>query len=161
MLIRKYVEPDREALREIAAVCFDGVAIDQNIEKLYGPIGGRDWRWRKRRQIDDDLNANADGVFVAELDGKVVGFISTRIDRATKIGGIPNFSVLPGNQKHGIGRKLAAAAVAYLQAAGMEYAKIETLEQNAVGRHFYPKLGFREVARQLHFVMPLADAGKG
>ena len=34
-------------------------------------------------------------------------------------------------------------------------AKIETLEQNPIGRHLYPSLGFQEIARQIHYAMPL------
>ncbi len=41
---------------------------------------------------------------------------------------------------------------------GMEYARIETLEQNAVGQHFYPKLGFKEVSRQILYMMPINGA---
>ena len=39
----------------------------------------------------------------------------------------------------------------------MTAAKIETLEQNSIGRHLYPSLGFIEVARQIHYAMPLLD----
>jgi hypothetical protein len=41
----------------------------------------------------------------------------------------------------------------------MTVAKIETLEQNPIGRHLYPALGFREVARQIHFAMDLTGGG--
>ena len=33
---------------------------------------------------------------------------------------------------------------------------IETLDQNGPGQHLFPSCGFVEVARQLHFAMPLA-----
>ena len=39
----------------------------------------------------------------------------------------------------------------------MTVAKIETLEQNPVGRHLYPSVGFIEVARQVHSAMPLTE----
>ena len=144
-------------LKTITAICFDGVCIDQNIERLYGLIHGKDWRWRKKRHIDADAAINAAGIFVAEEDGQIVGYISTRIDPATKVGGIPNFAVLPAYQQRGIGSKLLEEAVAYLAAEGMRFARIETLAQNDVGAHFYPKFGFQEVARQVHYVMPVAE----
>ena len=37
----------------------------------------------------------------------------------------------------------------------MAMAKIETLAQNERGQALYPRCGFREVARQIHYVMPL------
>ena len=57
----------------------------------------------------------------------------------------------------GLGRRLIEHALARFRAAGMTVAKIETLEQNAVGRHLYPSVGFIEVARQIHYAMPLTD----
>ena len=157
MKIRRYRHTDLETLKTITAICFDGVCIDQNIEQLYGLIHGNDWRWRKKRHIDDDAAINDAGILVAEMDGQIVGYITTRIDTATKVGGIPNFAVLPDYQNRGIGRKLLQEAVAYLAAAGMHYARIETLAQNDVGAHFYPQFGFQEVARQVHYVMPIAE----
>ena len=157
MKIRPYRPSDLETLKTITAVCFDGVCIDQNIEQLYGLIHDQDWRWRKKRHIDDDAAINAAGIFVAEEDGQIVGYVTTRVDAAAKVGGIPNFAVLPAYQQRGIGRKLLEKAVAFLAAEGMQFARIETLAQNEVGAHFYPKFGFQEVARQVHYVMPIAS----
>ncbi len=159
MSIRPYRPSDLETLKTITAICFDGVCIDQNIELLHGLIHGQDWRWRKKRHIDDDAAINAEGIFVAEEDGQIVGYVSTRVDTAAKVGGIPNFAVLPAYQQRGIGRKLLERAVAYLAAEGMHYARIETLAQNEIGAHFYPNFGFQEVARQVHYVMPI-NAGE-
>ena len=39
----------------------------------------------------------------------------------------------------------------------MLYARIETMANNKVGQHFYPKLGFKEVTRQVHFIKPLKE----
>jgi hypothetical protein len=39
----------------------------------------------------------------------------------------------------------------------MKLAKIETLMQNDIGSSFYPSVGFEEVARQIHYAMPLGS----
>jgi len=154
--IRTYRPEDLEQLKKITAVCFAGTSIDQNIEAQFGRIGGLDWRWRKLRHIDADVAGDhAKGVFVCEVDGQVVGFISARVDPESRIGWIPNLAVLPEHQGAGLGKQLMQTALDYLRAQGMECAKIESLEQNPIGPHFYPRLGFREVARQVHFVMRL------
>jgi ribosomal protein S18 acetylase RimI-like enzyme len=159
--IRKFRESDREAVGDITVACFDGVSsIDHNIERLLGPINGRNWAWRKRRSVDDDIVRHRDGVFVAEVDGRVVGYITTRVDRESRVGWIPNLAVLPGHRKGGIGRALLEAAVAHLRESRMACARIETLASNAAGRHFYPSFGFVEVAQQVHYVMPL-ERGRG
>ena len=155
MEIRRYRPSDLETLKTITAICFDGVSIDQNIERLYGLVHGKDWRWRKKRHIDDDAEINAAGILVAIVDGRIVGYVTTRVDKAAGIGGIPNFAVLPEFQQRGIGRRLLEEAVAYFAAEGLSYARIETLDQNDVGAHFYPDFGFQEVARQIHYIMPI------
>ncbi len=155
MNIRSFQESDAERLRELTVEGFEGVSIDHNLEQLFGEINGHDWRWRKTRQIDDDMRTNPAGLLVAEEDGRVVGYISTLVSREDGIGRIANFAVDASCRGRGIGRRLAEAAIAYFRRLGLSMAKIETLEQNAIGSKFYPSLGFREVARQIHYVMPL------
>ena len=155
-MIRNYKPSDLQTLRQITAICFEEVSIDKNIEDRFGRIGDMDWKARKLSHIDDDAAANPDGIFVAEVDGEIAGYITTRLNAATRIGGIPNLAVLPKFQRRGIGRRLIEKALAYLQAEGMLYARIETLAQNPVGTHFYPDMGFTEVARQIHYIQPLS-----
>ena len=80
-----------------------------------------------------------------------------RCDCETRIGWIHNLAVAAGVRGGGLGRRLIEHALAHFRAGGMTVAKIETLEQNAVGRHLYPAVGFIEVARQVHYAMPLTD----
>ncbi|HIE05023.1 MAG TPA: GNAT family N-acetyltransferase [Candidatus Latescibacteria bacterium] len=157
MRIRSYVPEDRDFLVRITLICFDGVSIDQNVERKFGKVGGTDWKFRKARHIIWDIEANPEGIFVAEEDGRPVGYVTTRLDHDTKIGWIPNLAVLPEHRRKGIGKALMERALNYLKEKGMEMVKIETLEQNEVGKEFYPKVGFVEVARQIHYVMPLGE----
>ena len=156
-MIRTYRPSDLETLQEITLICFDGVSIDQSIENAFGAFGETDWRQRKARHIDEDAQANPDGIFVNEEDGKPIGYITTRIDTETRIGWIPNLAVLPGHQGKGIGKALIAAALDYFEASGMVLARIETVAQNPVGTVFYPRAGFQEITRQVHYAMPLKD----
>ncbi|MCA9154519.1 MAG: GNAT family N-acetyltransferase [Planctomycetales bacterium] len=152
---RPYRHDDLDALRAIMVDAFDGVSIDQGIERVHGPIHGRDWRWRKGRHLDEDIARDAGGLIVAEAEGQIIGFISTWIDHQAGLGHIPNLSLRPEWRGRGIGRQLIQLACDRFRAAGLTHAKIETLEQNAVGNHLYTDCGFREVARQVHFVADL------
>jgi ribosomal protein S18 acetylase RimI-like enzyme len=155
-MIRPFRADDLPALIDITCRAFDGVSIDQNIESLYGPLNGVAWQERKASHIEADIAANPAGILVFETDGgRVVGYISCRVNPHTRIGQIPNFAVHPDHQARGIGRALAHAALAYLRNEGMTHVRIETLEQNRPCMAFYPKLGFREIARQIHYIMPL------
>jgi ribosomal protein S18 acetylase RimI-like enzyme len=153
--IRTFRESDRELLKDITERTFDKVSIDAAIEERYGLVGTNNWAARKRRHIDWDCDANPDGIFVAEDDGKVIGYITTRVDRETDIGWIPNLAVDPASQGKGVGKQLMDAALQYLRDEGMQGVRIETLAHNPVGTKFYPQVGFVEVARQVHYFMKL------
>lgn len=153
--IRLYQPADLAELKRLTLEGFEGIAIDQMVEKECGIINGHDWRWRKARHIDDDVAANPSGVFVAEAEGKVVGYITTRIDREIGKGRIPNLAVDATARGQGLGRRLIEHALAYFREQGMAYAMIETMAYNEVGNHLYPSCGFKEVGRQIHFAMKL------
>lgn len=155
LTIRVFEAADLEELRRITVEGFDGIAIDQNVERAIGIVGGHDWRWRKARHVDEDVSANPAGVFVAEIDGRVAGYISTRIDREAGKGRIPNLAVDASERGAGIGRKLIEYALEYLRAEGMEFVMIETMANNPIGQHLYPSCGFTEAGQQIHYVRRL------
>ena len=152
---RTYRPEDLPVLKQIMVEAFDGVSIDQGIERLFGPINGHDWQWRKARHLDVDAGREPDGIIVAEQSGQVVGFISSWMDHEAGIGHIPNISLVPECRGHGIGRRLIEQVMDRFREAGLSHAKIETLEQNGTGNHLYTDCGFQEVSRQVHFVAPL------
>lgn len=154
-IIRTFVATDMPRLEEITLEAFDGVSIDRNIEEAFGPIGERDWRFRKWRQIEEDLRRQADGVFVAELETIPVGYVTTWVDVPAGMGFIPNLAVDRSCRGSGLGRKLLLTALRFFQERGLTHARIETLTQNAIGQNLYPSLGFREIAQQIHYCMPL------
>ena len=155
MHIRSFRPEDLPTLKAITVEAFDGVSIDHGIEREFGAIRGHDWKWRKARHIDVDVERDPAGTFVAEDNGKIVGYITTWQDQPAGIGHIPNVAIAPEYRGHGLGRQLIEHALEHFRRCGLSHAKIETLEQNEVGNHLYRSLGFREVARQIHFVAEL------
>lgn len=157
--IRPFQEADRGVVRDLTVAAFDGVSIDQNIDRVLGPVASRDWRYRKGRHIDHDIDVFGATLVVAQdvSSGAVVGYITMQCDEETKIGWIHNLAVAREARGQGLGRRLIEHALAFFRAAGMTIAKIETLEQNAIGRELYPSVGFVEVARQIHYAMALVD----
>ena len=154
--IRAFREVDLPRLQEITADTFGPVSIDKNMETLLGSFGSGDWKSRKVAAIAEDCRIQPDGVFVAVgEDGVVIGYVTTRLNRTSGIGWIPNLAVDPAHQGKGLGRALLERAIEFLRESGMDVAKIETLEQNPIGQTLYPSLGFQEVARQIHFAMRL------
>ena len=156
-MIRPYKPGDLDSLRQITIICFDGTSVDQNIEHLFGPLGDLDWKQKKALTINADADANPKGIFVFEHEDEVVAYITSRINRETSTGWIPNMAVLPEHRKMGIGKALMSAALDYLESEGMELVRIETLMQNEIGPTFYPNSGFQEIARQIHYAMPVKN----
>jgi ribosomal protein S18 acetylase RimI-like enzyme len=155
MNIRPYRPEDLSRVQEITVNSFEGVSIDRNIEQAFGEVGGKDWRARKARDVTTDCEVQPDGVFVAEEDGEVMGYITVRLDRFTRIGRIPNLAVDERCRGKGLGTTLIEHALGWIKEQGMAMAKIETLAQNERGQALYPRFGFQEVARQIHYVMRL------
>src|SRR5262245_57113826 len=126
IVIRPYRETDRPIVRELTVAAFEGVSIDHNIDRQLGPIAGRDWRWRKSRDIDRDIDWLGAELAVAEDDqtGAVVGYVTMQCDGETRIGWIHNLVVAAAVRGQRLGRQLIEHALAHFRAAGMTVAKI-------------------------------------
>jgi ribosomal protein S18 acetylase RimI-like enzyme len=155
IIIRSYRPADLAAIKALTVEAFDGVSIDRNIEQQFGEINGRDWRWRKARHIDFDVQRDPEGVFVAEAEDQVVGYITTYRDYDAGVGLIPNLAVDAAIRGQGLGRRLIQHALDHFREQGLTHARIETLVQNEIGKGLYPSLGFQEVSRQIHYCMRL------
>ena len=132
------------------------MSLDHLLEKkLGGELAGHDWRWRKARHIDDDVAAHAEGIFVAEAEGEVLGYISTVLDREAGKGRIRNLAVAASARGQGIGRALIGHALDYFRKEKLAYAVIETMDTNPIGQTLYPASGFQEIARQVHYARRL------
>src|SRR5689334_23219251 len=113
--IRPFQPGDLERLQEITVESFEGVSIDRNIEGRFGLVAGRDWKARKAHDIALDAQANPAGIFVAEEDGRIAGYITTRIDPFTRIGRIPNLAVDPRFRNRGIASALIERSLEYMR----------------------------------------------
>jgi ribosomal protein S18 acetylase RimI-like enzyme len=153
--IRPYQPDDLGELKRITVESFEGLALDQRIEEQIGVVHKKDWRWRKARDVEEDVGANPTGVFVALQGNRILGYISTRIDREAGKGRIPNLAVVADARGSGLGRQLIEHALKYFRQEGMAFAVIETMAYNEVGNHLYPSCGFVEVGRQVHFARKL------
>jgi len=153
--IRRFREPDRSAIHRITVACFEEVSLHAIAQRKYGAFRGGAWQERKLADVDADLEEDANGAFVAVEDDGVAGFITTRCDERTGIGHILNVAVDPDFQGRGLGAALIRHALDHFAHRGLTHAKIETLTDNAAGQHLYPKLGFEELSRQIHYMLEL------
>ena len=157
--IRAAQAEDLEAIVRITGEAFTAESsIDARIEAL---IGGCPWPEVKADVVRQEVRAFPEGCFVAEWERRVVGYVTTTFQAAASRGTIANVAVAREWQGRGLGRRLIERALEHFRARGVKQAKIETLATNAAGQHLYTALGFREVARQIHFILPLEGEGGG
>ena len=85
--------------------------------------------------------------FVAEIDGKIAGFIAAGIEDTGEvlIGHIMNLAVMPKLRKQGIGKKLVARTEREFILVGASSIQLEVRESNVGAQEFYEKIGYRKV----------------
>ena len=93
-----------------------------------------------REGIEKYLLRNPDTCFVAEDNGIIAGVIMSGHDG--RRGFIYHTAVKQEYRRQGIGKKLAASALAALEAEGIQKAALVVFEKNAQGNLFWEKIGF-------------------
>lgn len=155
IVIRTAHKEDADRAVEITVEAFNGVSIDQAIERHCGPTATASWEQIKGQVVRDQFDLMAADCFTAWIGEEMVGYVSNDVDREIGRGCILNLAVDKNHRGKGIGRLLLEHSLAHFRKQGLKQAKIETLAVNEAGRHLYPSLGFVEVARQIHFAMNL------
>ncbi len=154
-LIRPATPDDLSVIVAITEEVFAPFSIDAAIEKLLGQSQAASWIDVKAQDIGRELDENPDACFVAEIDGRVAGYVTNKINKLASRGVIANLAVAADCGGRGIGRKLLQQSIGHFRKLGLKQAKIETLACNPVGQHLYPSVGFKEIARQIHYIMAI------
>jgi GNAT superfamily N-acetyltransferase len=118
-----------------------------SFEKVLGPrvfpILYPDWRKGQQEGVEGACRATDKyHTMVAELDGRVVGFITYELKGET--GEVVLLAVHPEFQKRGIATVLNQAALDAMKVAGMKMVVVETggEEGHAPARRAYEKVGY-------------------
>jgi ribosomal protein S18 acetylase RimI-like enzyme len=134
--IRRATPNDAEALSVIWEVVCE--------ERVYTAVD-RPFTPQQERDYIASLSER-EGIFVAEVDGEVVGFQSldlwAKYSGAFDHVGTMGTIILPHWRRRGIGRRLAEHTLEYARAHGYEKVVIYVRAGNAGARAFYRGLGF-------------------
>jgi ribosomal protein S18 acetylase RimI-like enzyme len=96
---------------------------------------------RTRANLLACLQKDPEGCFVAEEDGRVVGFILSRTWGG--VGWFGTFAVLPEYQGRGIGKRLIAASLDYLRRDPDRVIGLETMPASPYNLGLYLRQGFQ------------------
>ena len=95
-------------------------------------------------------------IFVWEAPGDLLGFCAVRIDLAppileeTRRAEITDLGVSATARREGIGRELAAAALAWAKGRGVARLEVRVAARNREGQAFWRSLGFDDLMDVLH-----------
>lgn len=92
------------------------------------------------------------GIWVAEEEGKIVGFIASDGNWFSKregkvVGAIHELVILPEYRNKGIGKALVEKVIEYFKSRGLDTAELWVGDKNTQALEFYKSLGFEEKDR--------------
>jgi GNAT superfamily N-acetyltransferase len=127
--IRSVRDTDIDVLIEISLAAWPGVFCSfQQIlgHEIYTAIWP-DWKAGQRKGVETVCRgAENIMVWVAEVDGNVVGFLAYELNRNNKIGEVQLLAVHPDDQNKGVGTALNDFALKKMKEEGMTMARAET-----------------------------------
>ena len=143
-LIRAARAKDARAVAEVHVASwrdtYRGLLPDEYLERL--SVDDREATWLGVF-ADPDLRS---GAFVAEVDGRIVGFASfgpsRDEDASERTGEVPAIYVDPAVLGTGVGRELLEAATMALRDANFARGTLWVLAANSLARRFYEEAGW-------------------
>lgn len=154
--IREVCEGDVEDLVQLSLLAW--VPVFDSFEQVLGSGIYRmiwpDWRAGQREAVETVCKDEKTAVWVAELDGVVVGFVAYEMNDQDKTGEVQLLAVHPDHQNLGIGTELNAFALNKMVEGGMTMAKVETGgdPSHAPARRSYEKAGYRALPLVRYFL---------
>jgi ribosomal protein S18 acetylase RimI-like enzyme len=106
------------------------------------------WAAHFRGLVERVLGEEPEGLMIAERDGKVVGWAAARPGgihptRKVPFGEVLHLSVLPAEQRAGVGRRLLREAEAYLRSRGCERIRLWVPTESDPARGLFLKQGYQ------------------
>ena len=155
LTIREATNEDAEAIRQINLCAWDGNVTHQMLEERHGLLNGKPWAEQIADSVAANLGRDDVTVFVAEHEGRVVGYASAQISSAVPhdVGTVGYNAVEPESRRRGVGTALMRRVRDHLKDHGARTLVVWTLEKSEAARRMYEGLGFRELTRMIHYRM--------
>ena len=160
-MVRLCREDDLEILTRIAKDAWEKIydGFEERVGKDLYNIISPDYRNCKGPWLRKYFAEHPDRIYVAERNGKVVGFIGIGMDHERKVGVISNNAVDPSCGEKGVGQEMYQAVFERFRAEGMLACTVTTGldEAHAPARRAYERAGFDHRNEQVYYIMDLRE----
>ena len=156
MIVRRAVLDDSEALGRLGALLMD---VHYNFDRRRFLAPGEDAAAGYARFLVSRLHDADCAVFVAELDGSVVGYCYAGVEPLSwkelrdEAGFIHDLALDPSARRRGAGKALVDAAIEWFRERNQARVMLWTSPANDAARHLFEQSGFRptmiEMTREL------------
>lgn len=152
MVIRKATRGDRDALGRLGALLMD---VHFNFDRRRFLDPGDDASAGYARFLVSQLGDPDSIIFVAELDGVVVGYCYAGIEPLSwkelrdESGFIHDLALDPAARRQGAGRALVSAAIEWFRERGLARVMLWTSTQNHAARELFVAAGFRPTMTEM------------
>jgi ribosomal protein S18 acetylase RimI-like enzyme len=146
-VIRSYRDSDATDVVQLSLRAWEPVFASELATigpELFERLEGKDWRIRQQKDVEDAVADEQMKVWVAEVDGRAVGFAAAKLDVEHGLGEIYMLAVDPDHQRRRIGSTLTDVVTDWIRHAAVPSATIDTGgdEGHAPARHLYEKAGY-------------------
>jgi ribosomal protein S18 acetylase RimI-like enzyme len=144
--IRAAGQRDLKAMIHLTLKAFEPIFI--SFENILGSevfsVLYPNWQSTQQKIVEDAFDDEKIDIWVAEVEGRVAGLVTLKLDAQSKIGEVHFLAVHPEYQNQGIGHALNEYVLGKMRAAGMVVATVSTGgdPSHAPARRVYEKSGY-------------------
>lgn len=155
--VRTVRTEDVARIKELVELSWKDQGASHLLEKRYGIQGGKPWLEWKWPEVEQACRERPHQVLVTEVEGKVVGFASYRLDPVRKVGTVGNNAVDPQYRGRGLGKRQLTRVLEIFQEERMEFAEVTVAlnEGHTAAKAMYEKSGFETVVDSRYMFMQL------
>ena len=152
MVIRKATRADRDALGRLGALLMD---VHYNFDRRRFLDPGADASAGYARFLVSQLSDRDSRIFVAELDGVVLGYCYAGIEPLSwkelrdEAGFIHDLALDPAARRRGAGRALVQAAIEWFRERNLARVMLWTSTENHAARELFVSAGFRPTMTEM------------
>jgi len=145
--LRDVGDDDVEDLVRLSLLAWEPVfkSFEQILGHMIYTLIWPDWKAGQRDAVETVCrDREKTSVLVAELDGRVVGFLAYELNAKDRVGDVVLLAVDPDYQNLGVGTELNRLALEKMKTSGMRMARVETGgdPSHAPARRCYEKAGY-------------------